>query len=170
MSPADQRSQEHQVGITNAQEQSPDAEMRRLTAEMNALFAAKRYAGEARFALSITALSKDELRQTFERHGVQVRYLDNQAFGTYAGVIEPRYDLRVEGATQIVLAAASELGKRHAQEAISCAQRTGARRTAACNEPRVMSSPAVSGRVAFARLHFPLMVSKSHFLSLRLKK
>jgi hypothetical protein len=41
MSSADQPSHEHQVGITNAHEQNPDAEIRRLTAAMNALFAAK---------------------------------------------------------------------------------------------------------------------------------
>jgi hypothetical protein len=39
---------------------------------MNALFATKRYAEAAHLALSITALSKDELRDTFERHDVQV--------------------------------------------------------------------------------------------------
>jgi hypothetical protein len=50
--------------------QNPDAEIRRLTAAMNALFGAKKYAEAARIALSITALSKDELRETFERHGV----------------------------------------------------------------------------------------------------
>src|ERR1051326_6764705 len=77
MSPADEPSHEHQVGITNAQEQNPDAEIRRLTAQMNVLFAAKQYAEAARIALSITALSKDELRETFNRHGVQVLHLDS---------------------------------------------------------------------------------------------
>jgi hypothetical protein len=33
MFPADQPSHEHQVGITNAQEQNPDAEIRRLTVQ-----------------------------------------------------------------------------------------------------------------------------------------
>ncbi len=69
MAPVDQPSNEHQVGITNAQEHNPDAEIRRLTAEMNALFAAKQYTEAARIALSITALSKDELRETFEKGG-----------------------------------------------------------------------------------------------------
>src|ERR1700722_10252070 len=45
MSAADEPSHEHQVGITNAQEHSPDAEIRRLTADMNALFAAHRRFG-----------------------------------------------------------------------------------------------------------------------------
>ena len=122
MSSADQPSHEHQVGITNAQEQNPDAEIRRLTAEMNALFAARQYAEAARIALSITALSKDELRETFERHGVKVLHLDHEAFGIYAGVIEPSYDLRVDGGTPAVLAAATEFGKRHAQEEVLIAR------------------------------------------------
>src|ERR1700722_13259539 len=103
MSPADQPLHEHQVGITNAQEQNPVAEIRRLTAQMNALFAAKQYAEAARIALSITALSKDELRETFERHGVTILHLDHEAFGVYR-VIEPSYDLRVDGGTPEVLA------------------------------------------------------------------
>jgi hypothetical protein len=89
MSPVDKPSHEYQVGITNAQEQNPDAEIRRLTIEMNVLFAAKQYAEAARIALSITALSKDELRGTFERHGVTILHLDHEAFGIYAGIIEP---------------------------------------------------------------------------------
>ena len=121
MSPADQPSHEHQVGITNAQVQNPDAEIRRLTAEMNALFAAQQYTEAARIALSITALSKDELRETFERHGVMILHLDHEAFGIYR-VIEPSYDLRVDGGTSAVLAAATEFGKRHAQEAVLIAQ------------------------------------------------
>jgi hypothetical protein len=80
MSPADQPSHEHQVGITNAQEQNPDAEIRRLTAAMNALFAAQQYAAAARLALSITALSKAELRETFEKRGVKVLHLDHEAY------------------------------------------------------------------------------------------
>jgi hypothetical protein len=123
MSSADQPSHEHQVGITNAHEQNPDAEIRRLTAAMNALFAAKQYAEAARIALSITALSKDELRETFERHGVTILHLDHEAFGIYAGVIEPSYDLRVDGRTPEVLAAATEFGARHAQEAVLIARK-----------------------------------------------
>src|ERR1700756_3607135 len=116
MSPADHSSHEHQVGITNAQEHNPDAEIRRLTAAMNALFATKQYAEAARIALSITALSKDELRETFERHGVTILHLDHEAFGIFAGQIEPTYDTLVDGTTPQVLAAAAEFGKRHAQE------------------------------------------------------
>src|SRR5271168_1387819 len=97
MAPADQPSHDHQVGITNAQEQNPDAEIRRLTAEMNALFAAEQYAEAARIALSITALSKDELCETFERRGVTILHLDHEAFGIFEGQIEPTYDLHVEG-------------------------------------------------------------------------
>jgi hypothetical protein len=122
MSSADQPSHEHQVGITNAHEQNPDAEIRRLTAAMNTLFAAKQYAEAARIALSITALSKDELRETFGRHGVTILHLDHEAFGIYAGVIEPSYDLRVDGRTPEVLAAATEFGARHAQEAVLIAR------------------------------------------------
>src|ERR1700730_1233135 len=123
MSPAEQPSHEHQVGITNAQEQNPDVEIRRLTAAMNALFAAKQYAEAARIALSITALSKYELRETFERNGVTILHLDHEAFGIYAGVIEPSYDLRVDGRTPEVLAAATEFGARHAQEAVLIARK-----------------------------------------------
>jgi hypothetical protein len=83
MSVADESSHEHQVGITNAQEHNADADISRLTAEMNALFAANQYAEAARIALSITALSKDELRHTFERHGVTILHLDHEAFGIY---------------------------------------------------------------------------------------
>src|SRR5690349_10044674 len=108
MSPAEQQPQEHQVGITNAQEKNPDAEISRLTVEMNALFAARQYGEAARTALSITALSKDDLRDVFERHGVKILRLDHEAFGIYAGTIEPSYDLRVEGETQLVLSAAAE--------------------------------------------------------------
>lgn len=122
MSTAEEPLHEHQVGITNAQEHNPDAEIRRLTAEMNALFAANQYAEAARIALSITALSKDELRDTFERHGVTILHLDHEAFGIYR-VIEPSYDLRVEGATPAVLGAATEFGKRHAQEAVLIARK-----------------------------------------------
>ncbi len=123
MSPAEQPPQEHQVGITNAQEGNPDAEISRLTQEMNTLFAAKQYAEAARIALSITALSKDELRETFERHGVAVLRLDHEAFGIYGGIIEPSYDLRVEGSTPHVLQAATEFGERHEQEAILIARK-----------------------------------------------
>src|ERR1700689_2249829 len=107
MSAADAPSHEHQVGITNAQEHNPDAEIRRLTAEMNALFAATQYAEAARIALSITTLSKDELRDTFERHGVTILHLDHEAFGIYR-LISPSYDLRVNGTTPAVLGAATE--------------------------------------------------------------
>jgi hypothetical protein len=68
-------------------------------------------------------LSKDELRQTFERHGVKVVHLDHEAFGIYRGVIEPSYDLRVEGSTPDVLQAATEFGRRHLQEAILIARK-----------------------------------------------
>jgi hypothetical protein len=122
MSPADQSSHEHQVGITNAQEQNSDAEIRRRTAEMNAFFAAKQYAEAAHIALSITAMNKDELRETFEKRGVKVLHLDHEAFGIYR-VIEPSYDLRVDGATADVLAAATTFGIRHAQEAILIARK-----------------------------------------------
>jgi hypothetical protein len=123
MSPAEQPPQEDQAGITNAQEGNSDAEISRLTREMNALFAARQYAEAARVALSITALSKDDLRQTFERHGVKIIHLDHEAFGIYAGFIEPSYDLRVEGSTPDVLQAATEFGKRHAQEAVLVARK-----------------------------------------------
>jgi hypothetical protein len=114
--------QEHQVGITNAQEANPDAQISRLMREMNTLFAAKQFTEAARIALSITALSKDELRGTFERHGVNVLQLDHEAFGIY-GVIEPSYDLHVDGGTPEVLAAATEFGKRHAQQAVLVARK-----------------------------------------------
>src|ERR1043165_3614819 len=113
---------EHQVGITNAQENNPDAQIRTLTEQMNALFAKKQYTEAARIALTITALSKDELRETFERHNVRVVRLDHEAFGIY-GVLEPSYDLCVEGGTAEILTAATEFGKRHAQQAILVARK-----------------------------------------------
>jgi hypothetical protein len=128
MSAPDEPSLEHQVGITNAQEHNADAEIRRLTAEMNALFAANQYVEAARIALSITALSKDELRDTFERHGVTILHLDHEAFGIYR-VIEPSYDLRVDGTTPAVLGAAMEFGRRHAQEAVLIARKLPAGET-----------------------------------------
>ena len=123
MSTEEQPTDEHQVGITNAQEANPNAEIGRLTREMNALFAAKQYAEAAHRALAITALSKNDLRQTFEQHGVKVVHLDHEAFGIYGGMIEPSYDLRVEGNTAAVLQAATEFGKRHRQEAILIARK-----------------------------------------------
>jgi hypothetical protein len=45
-----------------------------------------------------------------------------RSFGIYR-VIEPSYDLRVEGTTALALAAATEFGRRHAQEAVLIARR-----------------------------------------------
>jgi hypothetical protein len=122
MSGAEESSHEHQVGITNAQETNPDLTIADLTSEMNARFAAGDYLEAARIAFSITALGREDLRQTFKRHGVRVLHLDHEAFGIYE-VIEPSYDLRVDGATRDVLAAGTEFGKRHAQEAVLIARR-----------------------------------------------
>lgn len=122
MSGADESSHEHQVGITNAQEKNPDLTIADLTVVMNSRFAAGDYSEAARIAFSITALGKEDLRQTFERHGVTVLQLDHEAFGIYE-VIEPSYDLRVDGLTRDVLAAGTEFGKRHAQEAVLIARR-----------------------------------------------
>ncbi len=55
---------------------------------------------------------------------MKVLHLDHEAFGIYT-VIEPSYDLRVDGATMDVLAAATEFGKRHAQEAVLIACKLG---------------------------------------------
>src|SRR5947209_5938092 len=118
MAPADQPAEEHQVGITSAQEKNPDADIADLTRQMNARFAARQYGEAARLALQITARSKDELRETFVRHGVTVLHLDHEAFGIYQGQIEPTYDVHVEGPAAAVLAAATEFGRRHAQETI----------------------------------------------------
>lgn len=90
---------------------------------MNGHFAAGEYSEAADLALEITALSKDELRQSFERHGVRVLYLDHEAFGIYAGQIEPTYDTLVDGSTPDVLAAAAEFGTRHAQEMVLIAKK-----------------------------------------------
>jgi hypothetical protein len=122
MSGTEDPTHEHQVGITNAQENNPDRTIADLTSEMNARFQAGEYLDAARIAFSITGLGKDELRQTFEQHGVKILHLDHEAFGIYE-VIEPSYDLRVDGATRDVLAAATEFGKRHAQEAVLVARK-----------------------------------------------
>jgi hypothetical protein len=49
--------------------------------------------------------------------------LDHEAFGIYAGQIEPTYDVHVDGRTDDVLAAASEFGRRHAQEMVLIAKK-----------------------------------------------
>jgi hypothetical protein len=123
MSPADQAPDQHQVGVTNAQEKNPDAVIADLTKQMNAYFAAGQFGEAAVLALQITARSKDELRDTFVRHGVTVLHLDHEAFGIYQGQIEPTYDVHVEGPTSAVLAAAGEFGKHHAQEMILIARK-----------------------------------------------
>ena len=123
MPPAEQPSDRHQVGITNAQEQNADVVVAELTKRMNAHFAAAQYGEAAVLALQITARSKDELRDTFVRHGVVVVHLDHEAFGIYEGQIEPTYDVHVEGPTDAVLAAATEFGKHHAQEMILIARK-----------------------------------------------
>jgi hypothetical protein len=123
MPPAPEPSQEHQVGITNAQEHNPDPTIAELTRRMNADFATGRYAEAGGTALEITALSRDELRATFKRHGVTVLHLDHEAFGIYAGQIEPTYDVQVDGRSDDVVAAASEFGNRHAQEMILVARK-----------------------------------------------
>jgi hypothetical protein len=123
MSPAERQPQEHQVGITNAQEGNPDAEISRLTQAMNTLFAAKQYGEAARLALLITERSKDELVTVFRKHGVAVLHLDHEAFGIFDGQIEPTYDTVVDGPTQEVLAAAVEFGTNHAQKMILVARK-----------------------------------------------
>lgn len=50
---------EHQVGITNAQENNPDVVIADLTHRMNGHFTAGEYAEAAGLALRITELSKD---------------------------------------------------------------------------------------------------------------
>ncbi len=123
MSSPSQPSDEHQVGITSAQEDNPDTVIADLTRRMNAEFQAGKYAEAGRIALNITARSKDELAAAFQQHGVTVLHLDHEAFGIYEGQIEPTYDLHVDGATQDVLAAATEFGKRHAQEMVLIARK-----------------------------------------------
>lgn len=118
MSPTEQPSDKHQVGITNAQEKNPDEVIADLTRQMNALFSAERYGEAAVLALQITARSRGELQDTFNRHGVAVLHLDHEAFGIYQGQIEPTYDVHVEGLAAAVLAAAEEFGRHHAQEMI----------------------------------------------------
>jgi len=123
MSPGKLPADEHQVGITNAQEQNPDAVIADFTKQMNGYFTAGQYGEAAALALRITAQSKDELRDTFVRHGVAVLHLDHEAFGIYEGQIEPTYDVHVEGQAEAVIAAATEFGKHHAQEMILIARK-----------------------------------------------
>ena len=115
--------EEHQVGVTSAQEKNPDPVIADLTGRMNAEFQAGRYTDAGRLALEITAHSKDELAATFQRHGVTVLHLDHEAFGIYAGQLEPAYDVHVDGRTDDVMAAASEFGRRHAQEMVLIAKK-----------------------------------------------
>ncbi len=123
MSPTELPSDEHQVGITNAQENNPDTVIADLTKRMNRYFAAGQFGEAAVLALQITQHSRDELEGTFVRHGVTVLHLDHEAFGIYEGQIEPAYDVHVEGPTAAVLGAAAEFGKRHAQEMILIARK-----------------------------------------------
>src|SRR5947209_17910583 len=123
MSSTSQPSEEHQVGVTSAQETNPDAVIAELTRQMNAQFQTGRYTEAGRLALEITARSKDELATAFQRHGVTVLHLDHEAFGIYEGQIEPTYDVHVDGRTDDVLAAASEFGRRHAQEMVLIARK-----------------------------------------------
>jgi hypothetical protein len=123
MSSPTQPSEEHQVGVTSAQEKNPDAVIADLTRRMKAEFEAGRYAGAGRLAVEITARSRDELAAAFQRHDVTVLHLDHEAFGIYAGQIEPTYDVHVDGRTDDVLAAASEFGRRHAQEMVLIAKK-----------------------------------------------
>jgi hypothetical protein len=116
-------SEEHQAGVTNAQENNPDAAIGDLTRRMNAEFQTGRYAEAGRTALEITARSKGELAAAFQLHGVTVLHLDHEAFGIYEGQIEPTYDVHVEGGTPQVLAAATEFGRRHAQEMVIIARK-----------------------------------------------
>src|SRR5262249_10973854 len=108
MASPSQPSEQHQVGVTNAQENNPDEAIAELTTRMNAEFRAGHYTDAGRIALEITARSKEELETTFQRHGVRVLHLDHEAFGIYEGQIEPTYDVHVDGRTADVLAAASE--------------------------------------------------------------
>lgn len=114
---------DHQVGITNAQEKNPNIVIAEMTQRMKVLFALERYEQAVCVAFSITAMGKENLRQTFCRHGVVVQHLDHEVFGIYRGTLEPSYDVHVEGATSDVLAAAKEFGKRHAQEMVLVARR-----------------------------------------------
>lgn len=114
---------DHQVGITNAQESNPEAVIAAMTRKMNALFALQRYEEAVCIAFRITAMSREELRQTFCRHGVLVKHLDHEVFGIYCGTLEPSYDVHVEGATPAVLMAAKEFGRRHAQEMVLIARK-----------------------------------------------
>lgn len=123
MSSPSQPSEEHQVGVTSAQEKNPDAIIADLTRRMNAEFDAGKYAEAGRIALEITARSKDELAATFQLHSVVVLHLDHEAFGIYEGKIEPTYDVHVDGRTDDVLAAASEFGRHHAQEMVLIAKK-----------------------------------------------
>ena len=90
---------------------------------MNVEFQAGRYADAGKIAFEITAHSKDELAATFQKHDVTVLHLDHEAFGLYEGQIEPAYDVYVDGQTDKVLAAASEFGKRHAQQMVLIAKK-----------------------------------------------
>jgi hypothetical protein len=123
MEPPEQPPDEHQVGITNAQVNNPDSVIAEFTKQMNAHFAAEQYSEAAAIALRITERSREELRETFDRHGVNVLHLDHEAFGIYEDQIEPAYDVHVEGSGAAVLAAAEEFGRRHAQEMILIARK-----------------------------------------------
>jgi hypothetical protein len=79
MSSGSQPSEEHQVGVTSAQENNPDPVIADLTRRMNTEFREGRYADAGTTALEITARSRNELAATFQRHGVTVLHLDHEA-------------------------------------------------------------------------------------------
>ncbi len=114
--------QGHQVGITNAQENNSDLEIASKSKEMNLAYKSGDYEKAAELAVSITAISKDELRDVFVNRGVKIIHLDHEAFGIYKGRFEPTYDLLVDGNTADILSAAREFGAKHAQQAILVAR------------------------------------------------
>ena len=114
---------EHQVGVTNAQENNRDPVLADLARRMNEEFREARYAEAGAIALEITARNKHELAAAFQRHQVTVLHLDHEAFGIYDGRIEPTYDAHVDGRTEDVVAAGAEFGKRHAQEMVLIARK-----------------------------------------------
>lgn len=124
MKPDEHKTHQHQVGITNSQEKNPDNVIADFTRRMKMLFKAGQYAEAVCIAMQITAISKDDLRKTFECHDVDVKRLDHEVFGIYRGELEPSYDILVEGNTDSIQEAAEEFGKRHKQEMILIARKS----------------------------------------------
>lgn len=113
----------HHVGITNAQENNPQATLANLYNRMQQAYQNEKFSEAGKLALQITEFSKPELAMLFHKYCVKIEHLEHETIGIFEGVIEPAYDVLVDGDTKAIVAAANEFCKRHAQKAFLVVQR-----------------------------------------------